>query len=166
MRRRNEAKRAEQQREVSVGMKRLMTGYRTLLEASLETEGITLAQLRMLKALDEHADISAAELARICFITPQSMQAVVTRAERAGWIIRTASLSNRRVLAAALTPAGRQVLERGLAFAADIEQRIWGTTTAPELQAFNATLRKVLQRLQENLTARHAAASPARGKTA
>ncbi len=166
MQKRKAAKRTEQQRELSLGMKRLLTGYRTLLESALETEEITLAQLRMLNALHEHAAMSAAELARICYITPQSMQAVVTRAERTGWITRSASARNRRVLSAALTPAGRKVLERGLALAADIEQRIWGTTTSSERRAFNATLRKVLERLQESLDTRHAAQSPPRRKTA
>lgn len=155
MRKSNEEMRSVRQRELSVGMKRLLTGYRSLLEAELEGEGITLAQLRMLKALQEGEANSAAELARTCYITPQSMQAVVTRAEREGWITRSASPANRRILSATLTKSGQETLKRGLALAAGIEQRIWGTTNTAELRAFNATLGKVLLRLQESLDARH-----------
>ncbi len=147
--------RGAQQRELSVGMKRLLTGYRTLLEDALEEEGITLAQLRMLKALHDGTATSAAELARTCYITPQSMQAVVTRAEREGWITRAASPRNRRILSATLTKPGQKVLERGLTLAAGIEQQIWGDVQSSELRAFNATLTKVLIRLQQSLDTRH-----------
>ncbi|MGI4757618.1 MAG: MarR family winged helix-turn-helix transcriptional regulator [Janthinobacterium lividum] len=166
MHRTKEEKRSAQQRELSVGMKRLLTGYRTLLEGALEGEDITLAQLRMLNALNDRAETSAAELARTCYITPQSMQAIVTKAERAGWITRSASSSNRRVLSATLTVAGQQVLRRGLSLARDIEQQIWGTSSAKELRAFNATLSKVLLSLQQHLDARHAEQQVSRGKTA
>lgn len=155
MRKANGEGRNAQQRATSMGMKRLLTGYRTLLEAAVEKEGITLAQLRMLNALHERANTSAAELARICYITPQSMQAVVTRAEREGWITRSASTSNRRILTATLTKPGQKVLARGLALSAEIEKRIWGSTTTAELRAFNATLGKVLVLLQRSLDARH-----------
>ncbi len=155
MRKSKEEMRNTHQRELSIGMKRLLTGYRTLLQAELEKEGITLAQLRMLNALHERAETSAAELARTCYITPQSMQAVVTRAEREGWITRSASPGNRRILSATLTKSGRVVLERGLALSAGIERQLWGGIKASELRAFNATLAKALVRLQESLDERH-----------
>ncbi|MGI4855179.1 MAG: MarR family winged helix-turn-helix transcriptional regulator [Janthinobacterium lividum] len=137
-------------------MKRLLTGYRTLLEAALEGEGITLAQLRMLHALNDRAETSAADLARTCYITPQSMQAVVTKAEREGWITRSASTANRRILAATLTHAGQKMLGKGLKLYAEIEQQIWTGVKDRELRAFHATLGKVLLNVQERLDARHA----------
>lgn len=148
--------RSVEQRKLSIGMKRLLTGFRSLLEAALEKEGVTLAQLRMLHALDARADTSAAELARTCYITPQSMQAVVTKAEREGWITRTASPANRRVLTATLTRPGRKVLERGMALSAGIEQVIWAGAKASELRAVNQMLQAAVDRLQESLDARHA----------
>ena len=148
--------RRSEQKQLSVGMKRLLTGYRTLLEADLEQEGITLAQLRMLNALGEQKEMSAAELARKCFITPQSMQAVVTRAERAGWIAREASSGNRRVLTATLTRSGRAALHRGLALSERIEQHLWGKAKSSELRAMNKTLESALGRLQECMDRYHA----------
>lgn len=157
MRKTKEELRAAEQRESSIGLKRLLIGYRSLMEAALEGEGVTLAQLRMLRALEEHPDISAAELARTCYISPQSMQAVVTRAEHAGWITRAAAPGNRRVLNATLTAAGHKVLERGSALAAEIEQDIWRDVKRSELQQFNTTLAKGLGRLSERLQARQTA---------
>lgn len=154
MRKTKDEIRAAEQRESSIGLKRLLIGYRTLMEEALESEGVTLAQLRMLRALEEHPELSAAELARTCYISPQSMQAVVTKAEREGWITRSAAVANRRVLQATLTPAGRRVLERGTAFAAGIERDMWAGVKLAELELFNTTLQKALARMQIRLDAR------------
>ncbi len=148
--------RNREQRKLSTGMKRMLTGSRTLLEAALEREGITLAQLRMLNALHEHAQTSAAGLARLCYVTPQSMQAAVIRAEREGWIEREASPANRRILTAKLTRRGRQVLKRGLALWSSIEQEVWSGASPQELRALNDALLGALERLQEMLDRNHA----------
>ena len=137
-----------EQRELSLLMKRLITGYKALLETMIEQEGITLAQIRMLNALNERAEVSAAELARICYITPQSMQAVVKRAEAAGWITRAPSPANRRVLTATLTPTGRRVLLRGLALSAKLERYIWADAKSSELRVMKRSLQTALKRLQ------------------
>ena len=160
MRKTKDQIRAAEQRESSIGMKRLLIGYRTLMEEALEGEGVTLAQLRMLKTLEEHPEISAAEVARSCYISPQSMQAVVTRAEREGLITRSAAASNRRVLEATLTVKGKSVLERCSVLAARIEEHIWRDVKRSELQQFNATLTKGLAGLAECLQERHLQRSP------
>ena len=137
-----------EQRELSLLMKRLLTSYKALLETMIEQEGITLAQIRMLNALKERADVSAADLARICYITPQSMQAVVKRAEAAGWITRAPSQANRRVLTATLTPAGKRVLLRGLALSAKLEKHIWRDAKSSDLRVMKRSLQTALDRLQ------------------
>lgn len=148
MRKTHRKVRDAEQRELSLLMKRLLTGFRALLETAVEQEGITLAQIRMLNALNDRADVSAAELARICFITPQSMQAVVKRAEAAGWITRAPSPANRRVLTATLTRAGRRVLLRGLALSAKIERHIWADAKSSDLRVIKQSLQTALERLQ------------------
>ncbi len=158
--------RANEARQLSIGMKRLITGLRLLLEDALVEEGITLAQLRMLSSLNEQADMSAADLARTCFITPQSMQAIVTKAEGQGWITRTPSQANRRILSATLTSEGRRVLERGMELYAKFADDIWGAATIRELRAVNATLAGAVLRLQPKLDDLHARSAASRRKTA
>jgi MarR family transcriptional regulator, organic hydroperoxide resistance regulator len=158
--------RAAEVRQLGTSMKRLVTGIRLLLEDALEEEGITLAQLKMLSALQENAELSAAELARTCFITPQSMQAVVTRAEQERWIVRTPAPENRRILTARLTPAGRQVLERGSALYELMANDLWGSTSVEQLKDLNRTLGAAVDRLQPGLQALHAKEKPGSRKTA
>jgi DNA-binding MarR family transcriptional regulator len=150
---------------IAGSMKRLMTGYRTLLEVELERENITLAQLRMLNALNEEPDHSAAALARTCYITPQSMQAIVTRAEKDGLIRRHPSPANRRVLTAQLTDEGRRVLDRCMGLWSVISRDMWADAKLSDLELLNGMLSQAVDRLQPQLDALHAK-SAARRKTA
>ncbi len=156
MRRSKDETRAKTARTLSNTMKRLVVGFRTLLEKGLQAEGLTLAQLRMLHALHEQPHGSAADLARTCSITPQSMQAVVKRAEAAKWIRRAASPENRRVLLASLTPLGEQVLARGMAIVDRMQVELWRDARLSELEAVNEMLARGLQRIENRLQAHHA----------
>jgi DNA-binding MarR family transcriptional regulator len=149
--------RDEEAKAIAGNMKRLMTGYRTLLEVELEKENITLAQLRMLHALDAAPDLSAAGLARTCFITPQSMQAIVTRGEKDGLIRRQPSETNRRVLTTHLTDEGRRVLERGMELWTVISRDMWSEAKLSDMELLNKVLISVVDRMQPQLEALHTA---------
>src|ERR1700749_1199599 len=112
-------------RQCSQSLRELVVGFRTLLEDALRDEGLTLPQLRLLNAIKEQGSVSGATIARTCQVTPQTLQAMLTRAEREHWITRGTSERNHRILTAALTSKGEAVLARGLAVAADIEDKIW-----------------------------------------
>lgn len=140
---------------ISLTMKRLMTNMRLLLEAELESDGTTLAQLRMLNALNEEADISSAELARTCYITPQSMQTLVARAEREGWVKRSPSPKNRRILTTVLTPKGKKVYDRAIDRWAVLSREMWAETKLAEMQELNAVLSAAVDRLQPRLDELH-----------
>ena len=155
MRKSKEENRDEAATAIALTMKRMMAGMRLLLEAELEAEGLTLAQLRMLSELNDTPEISAAALARSCYITPQSMQSLVVRAEREGWIVRSPSKGNRRILSATLTPAGRRVFEHGKETWNAVARDMWGKTSLAELRTLNAILAPAVDRLQPKLDALH-----------
>ena len=127
-------------RRCTKSLRELLVGYRSLLEDALRGEGLTLAQLRLLSAIQEQHDVSGATIARSCQVTPQTLQAMLTRAEREGWITREISASNHRIVTAALTKKGEAALERGAAAAADIEEKIWTGVSAGVLDRLNSTL--------------------------
>src|SRR5699024_1768916 len=112
-------------RRCTQSLRELLLGYRAVLANALRDEGMTLPQLKLLNAIQEQGNVSGASIARICHVTPQTLQAMLTRAERERWITRDTSKANHRVLTASLTKKGETALARGFAAAAEIEETIW-----------------------------------------
>jgi DNA-binding MarR family transcriptional regulator len=117
-------------------MRDLVIAYKAALEESLGPYGLTLPQLRLLHAVAEREDVSSAAIARECHVTPQTLQAMMTRAAREGWILRERSANNQRILTASLTPKGRRLLDRGEQFVRRIEEQMWKDVSSKTLSAF------------------------------
>ncbi len=143
-----EERRAIEVRSCSENMRRLLIGFRSLLEDALRDEGLTVPQLRLLKAVKQQADGSAAALARTCMVTPQTLQAVLARAVQAKWIVRGKSKKNERFVTATLTPSGELELQRGMAMMARIEDRIWQEVALSDLRQLNETLQAGIAQLE------------------
>jgi DNA-binding MarR family transcriptional regulator len=91
-------------------VKRVQQSMRRRCDAALRSTGLSMAQYAALRALADHPDASASELARLCFVTRQSLQDLLTGLRTAG-LVRAASPSGRgRANALALTATGRQRL--------------------------------------------------------
>ncbi len=133
-------RKADAARTVTKRLSELLRGYRFLMEDASRAEALTLPQLRLLHAVAEHNDASAAALARMCQVTPQTFQAMLTRAVREGWITRGTSDRNHRILTARLTSKGRAVLRRGMAMAQEIEEKIWKDVPLASLRSLNEVL--------------------------
>jgi DNA-binding MarR family transcriptional regulator len=134
-------RRASEARKCTENMRQLTIGFRALMEDALRDEGLTLPQLRLLKAVKHQTDVSAASLARTCMVTPQTMQAVLERAEQAKWIARGKSQKNERFVTATLTELGESVLQQGMAMVVRIEERIWQDVGLSDLKQLNETLK-------------------------
>jgi DNA-binding MarR family transcriptional regulator len=128
------SKAAEAQR-MTHAMRDLLIAYKAALEESVRPYGLTLPQLRLLHAVAERQDVSSATIARECHVTPQTLQAMMTRAVREGWIVRERSESNQRILTASLTPKGRRLLDRGEQIARRIEEQMWKDVSSKTLRA-------------------------------
>lgn len=122
-------------RRLRYAMRDLVIGYKAALEDSLRPYGLTLPQLRLLHAVAEREDVSSATIARECHVTPQTLQAMMTRAVREGWILRERSESNQRILTASLTSKGRRLLDRGEQFVRRIEEQMWKDVSPKTLNA-------------------------------
>ena len=128
-------------------LREILLGYRALLEDALRAEGLTLPQLRLLKAIHEQQGVSGASIARTCQITPQTLQAMLTRAAREKWIVRETSERNHRILIASLTRKGQSLLDRGLAMAEEIEATLWAGVSVDDLDQANAILARGVDNL-------------------
>src|SRR5271168_5453959 len=85
-------------------MKRIMVHFRSQMDEKLRPQGVTTAQLHVLKVIRDGPGGAGAQLARACYVAPQSAQALLKSLEDGGWITRTKDRVNDRILIAQLTP--------------------------------------------------------------
>jgi DNA-binding MarR family transcriptional regulator len=101
---------SEAERSIGYLVKRVQQGLRRQCDAALKATGISMAQYSTLRALDEHPEASAAELARLCFVTRQSLQDVLTGLRTAGLIENADAEPRGRAQSLALTRLGSRRL--------------------------------------------------------
>ena len=102
--------RSDAERSIGYLVKRVQQGLRRECDAALKATGISMAQYSTLRALDEHPEASAAELARLCFVTRQSLQDVLIGLRAAGLIENAAAEPRGRAQSLALTRLGSRRL--------------------------------------------------------
>jgi|SRR5450756_47176 len=130
-------------------MKRLLIGFRAQLDEELRPRGVTTAQLQILHAIKGAPGSSGAQLARVCYITPQSVQALIQKAEKDGWIERHKDKGNDRVLATSLTEAGEEMLRHAEMAVARIEKKLWDGISAEEIVGLNSVLERCMGNIGE-----------------
>ncbi len=116
--------------------------------AAVKPAGLTAPQYAALFVLDEQPGISAAELARRCLVTPQTMTTILRNLEAAGLVERTPHPLHKHVIETRPTPAGRKALDQADKRATSVERRLAAAFSQDELQ----TLRALLGRVSETLT--------------
>jgi DNA-binding MarR family transcriptional regulator len=129
-------------------MKRIMVHFRSQMDEKLRPQGVTTAQLHMLKVIRDEPCGSGAQLARSCHVTPQSAQALLKSLEDGGWITRTKDRGNERILIAQLTPSGVALFETADRLARVIEKRLWQGVPDSGIEALNRTLMRCLENLE------------------
>ena len=143
--------RALEARRAKEAMRDLLLVYRSRIEDVMRPTGITLPQLRALHAIDQRGgDVSAATIARECHVTPQTLQSILARATREGWIVRGTSQRNGRIVTAALTSAGRQILALAMATVAEVDEQIWRGISLKEMECMRETIERGLRNLQDH----------------
>src|ERR1700730_16727014 len=134
---------------VGYQLKRAQQALRTAMDEGLRAHGLTTPQYAVLTHLEADEPLSGAELARRCFVTAQTMNAILVGLERARWVERTAHAKHGRVIEARLTKRGRARVEDAHRTVFGIEERMLSKITPAGSRRLNETLR----RLVENLSA-------------
>ena len=91
---------------VGYQLKRAQQALRAAMDEALRPQGLTTPQYAVLTALEAEAGLSGAELARRCFVTPQTMNEIVAGLEARGWVTRRRHAEHGRVLQTFLTDQG------------------------------------------------------------
>jgi DNA-binding MarR family transcriptional regulator len=102
--------------------------------------GVTKAQYNALLVLADAPELTGAELARRCFVTPQAMNETVNRLQRDGFIERRRHAVHQHVLEVVLTPAGRRALTEADAEVVALEVAIRETLDRSEQEALGEYL--------------------------
>ena len=129
-------------------LKRVEQELQSAKAAAVKPAGLTVPQYAALFVLDEQPGISAAELARRCAVTPQTMTTILRNLESAGLIERTPHPLHRHVIETRPTPTGRKALDQADERAAGVERRLAAAFSEEELD----TLRALLARVSTALT--------------
>jgi MarR family transcriptional regulator, organic hydroperoxide resistance regulator len=115
----------QNQRHAEKLMKRIIAHFQGALDEELRPFGATTAQIRLLWAIRNAPGSSGAQLSRECDVTPQTTQALIQRAEEAGWIERGKDSVNDRIVTATLTAEGERLLGMADRIVRGIEAKLW-----------------------------------------
>ena len=91
-------------------IKQVELAVRAQLDERVKSAGVTVPQYTALTVLARRDGVTSAELARLSFVTPQSMGDLVTALARRGLITREADPGHGRRLLIRLSDTGRELL--------------------------------------------------------
>ena len=142
------ARLARVEERVGYVLKRVQHALRAALDEALRRRGLTTAQYAALSALEAAPGLSGAELARRCFVTPQTMNEIVAHLEAAGLVARRRG-DDARVLRVDLTAAGLEQVGACHQAVEAIEERMVSGLSPRERQQLLDSLRRCVDALEE-----------------
>jgi DNA-binding MarR family transcriptional regulator len=136
-------------RRVGYVLKEGQQALRSAMDDALRELGTTAAQYAALSVLAESQGLSGAELARRCFVTPQTMNDIIVGLEKAQLVTRKAHPVHGRILETSLTDIGRQRLTRADELVSEIERRMLQGLSEIERQMLLDLLKRCAAALSE-----------------
>jgi DNA-binding MarR family transcriptional regulator len=128
-------------------VKRVQQSLRRQCDAALRPSGLSMAQYAALRALSDHPEASASELARLCFVTRQSAQDLLAGLRSAGFVRDAKTPPRGRARSLELTPAGAKRMTAAHAAVMGVNSTmLQGVSTSAQRQMTTA-----LTRCAENL---------------
>ena len=123
---------------------------RAAMEKALADLDATPAQFAVLTMIAAYPGVSGAELARLTFLTPQTINVIVRNLVRGGAIEKTAHAVHGRVLRLTATAKGQALLKRCRARVMEVETVIAGLAGRDEEKVVRRWLAAVAEKLAES----------------
>lgn len=136
--------RYQQGKQVLRAMKRILIQFRLQMDEQLRPQGVTTAQMQVLFAVRTTPGSSGAQLARSCYITPQTTQMLMKHLEKGGFIVRGKDPVNDRVVTASITPAGERLVKSVEKTVQSLQEQLWQGVSDRELAQLNGLLERCL----------------------
>lgn len=130
-------------------LKRTQLMFRSKLDEALGAHDLTTPQYACLYQLNMDGGISNAELARRCFITPQTMHKIVQGLEKKGFLQREPDPTNQRRQCTLLTAAGAKALAAAEATVDSLESVVLSAFSDEEILQFQGYLTLTQQHLHQ-----------------
>ncbi|MCI4331267.1 MAG: MarR family transcriptional regulator [Thermoplasmata archaeon] len=99
-------------RELMDGLHRTIQGFRQMTLAPVARAGVTPAQFWVLNHLHDTGELACGPLASKLGVTLPSVTSLIDPIEKAGFVRRTRSAKDRRVVRLEITPRGSALLRR------------------------------------------------------
>ena len=128
-------------------LKQAQHGLRARMDQELKFLGLSTAQYAVLTALQEANVASGAELARRCFVTPQTITALIAGLDQARLIDRSPSRHHGRIIESRLTDTGQTLLRRAHAIVKTIEDDMLADLSELDRGALARMLKSCVHRL-------------------
>ena len=135
--------------EIGYRIKQLQQVLRNAMDTALRELGLTTPQYAALSALEEIPGASAAEVARYCFVTPQTMTDIVNNLIQAGLVERHTDPNNGRIRPLRLTPDGQTALSDAHQAVYAIEARMVAPLTQTEQDRLLTGINRCIAALEE-----------------
>ena len=130
-------------------VKQVQAVLRVAMDERLRPLGLGTPQYAVLSALSEETGLSGAEVARRCFVTPQTMNELIVQLELHGYIRRTRA-ADARVWHLALTELGTALTLQAQAQIDEVEARLIRYLPSTEQQHLLKLLRDCIHGLKES----------------
>ena len=120
---------------------------RAATEKALADLDVTAPQFAVLTMIAAYPGVSGADLARLTFLTPQTINVIVGNLEKAGAIEKSAHAVHGRILQLQATPKGRALLKRCRARVNALEDRLGALISRDEERVVRGWLSAVAEAL-------------------
>jgi DNA-binding MarR family transcriptional regulator len=125
-------------------VKSLQHSLRQSMDEAMRSEGLSFAHMATLYSLTWNPGASGAELARVAFVTAQTMNLVLKRMEKDGLISREPHPTNQRAERWYIGSAGTRAMKRAAERCAPVLNRMVSLLSATEAEQFGLTLMRCM----------------------
>ena len=129
-------------------LKRAQHALRQMMDASLRPLGLTTPQYAALAVLEEAPGLSGAEMARRCFVTPQTMNEIVRGLLDRSLLVRGAGPHGARDIPLSLSPKGRALLKGAHQVVNEVEECMLEPLTQSARAGLLAGLLRMVEALE------------------
>jgi DNA-binding MarR family transcriptional regulator len=152
---------APEEPRISYVVARLDRALRRAIGARMRPFGLTTLQYTTLSVIGRRDGLSISQLARRSYMSRQAMSEVIEVLEQRGLIERSPHPSHRRILPAALTEQGRDVLAACEAAVDEVEAEMLSGLSPAQRAALQEGLYSAVHGLQAGLAEQHGAGTSA-----